>query len=105
MGQRLKNLESYIQEAIKNIRNDRDVTSTLLADLLMEINKAGTTEAHKDLGFVASKYVETLQRSNEQLVKLTSILSKKQDGSIRLDEQDKNDLFDIIQGEAVDVKQ
>jgi len=100
MGQRLKNLESYIQEAIKNIRNDRDITSTLLADLLMEINKADTTEVHKDLGFVASKYVETLQRSNEQLVKLTSILSKKQDSSARLDEQDKNELFDIIQGEA-----
>ena len=81
MGQRLKNLESYIQEAIKNIRNDRDVTSTLLADL------------------------ETLQRSNEQLVKLTSILSKKQDSSIRLDEQDKNELFDIIQGEATGGKQ
>tara|TARA_Y100000590_G_scaffold470147_1_gene662310 strand:- start:1270 stop:1587 length:318 start_codon:yes stop_codon:yes gene_type:complete len=105
MGQRLKNLESYIQEAIKNIRNDRDVTSTLLADLLMEINKTGSTETHKDLGFIASKYVETLQRSNEQLVKLTSILSKKQDGSIRLDEQDKNELFDIIQGEATGGKQ
>jgi|15BtaG_2_1085339.scaffolds.fasta_scaffold00790_2 hypothetical protein len=99
MGQRIK-LESYILEAIKNIRNDRDVTSNLLTDLLLEIGKAGSTESHKDLGLIASKYVETLQRSNEQLVKLTSILSKKQDGSIRLDSQDKNDLFDIIQGEA-----
>ena len=89
-----------IKEAIKNIRNDRDVTSALLSDLLLEINNAGTTETHKDLGFIASKYVETLQRSNEQLVKLTSILSKKQDNSLSLDDKDKNDLFDIIQGEA-----
>ena len=100
MGQRLSKLESYIKEAIKNIRNDRDVTSALLSDLLLEINNAGTTETHKDLGFIASKYVETLQRSNEQLVKLTSILSKKQDSSLSLDDKDKNDLFDIIQGEA-----
>jgi len=100
MGQRLSKLESYIKEAIKNIRSDRDVTSALLSDLLLEINNAGTTETHKDLGFIASKYVETLQRSNEQLVKLTSILSKKQDSSIHLDDRDKNDLFDIIQGEV-----
>jgi hypothetical protein len=103
MGQRIK-LESYILEAIKNIRNDRDVTSNLLTDLLLEISKAGSVDSHKDLGLIASKYVETLQRSNEQLVKLTSILSKKQDGSIRLDSQDKNDLFDIIQGDANSVK-
>jgi hypothetical protein len=100
MGQQLSKLESYIKEAIKNIRNDRDVTSALLSDLLLEINNAGTTETHKDLGFIASKYVETLQRSNEQLVKLASILSKKQDNSMSLDDKDKNDLFDIIQGEA-----
>ncbi len=99
MGRRIEDLETYIQEAIKNIRADRDVTSTLLADLFSEIQKAGNSEAHKDLGFIASKYVETLQRSNEQLVKIASILSKKQDSSNKLNEDDKKELFDIIQGE------
>jgi hypothetical protein len=51
------------------------------------------------LGFIAAKYVETLQRSNEQLVKLTSILSKKTDNSVSLTEDDKKELFDVIQGE------
>ena len=99
MGQSIKNLEQYIQEAIKNIRDDRDITSTLLTKLFLEINKAGDSDAHKDLGLIAAKYVETLQRSNEQLVKLTSILSKKSGDSVSLTEDDKKDLFDVIQGE------
>ena len=99
MARRIEDLESYIQEAIKNIREDRDITSTLLTDLFLEIRKAGNSEAHKELGLIASKYVETLQRSNEQLVKLTAILSKKQDLSNKLNEDDKKELFDIIQGE------
>ena len=77
MGRTIKDLDVFIEEAIKNIRDDRDITSTLLTKLFTEINKADNSEAHKNLGFIAAKYVETLQRSNEQLVKLTSILSKK----------------------------
>lgn len=100
MGQSItKSFEEYIQEAIKNIRDDRDITSTLLTQIFTEISKTNDSQSHKDLGFIAAKYVETLQRSNEQLVKLTSIMSKKQDLNISLDENDKKQLFDIIQGE------
>ena len=99
MGQSIKKLKEYIEEAIKNIRADRDITSTLLTKIFIEINSANNAEAHKDLGLIASKYVETLQRSNEQLVKLTSILSKKQNEGASLDDEDKRELFDIIQGE------
>jgi plasmid maintenance system killer protein len=99
MGQSIKSFEEYTLEAIKNIRDDRDITSTLLTKLFIEMNNANDANTHKELGLIASKYVETLQRSNEQLVKLTSILSKKQDTSISLDEKDKKELFDIIQGE------
>ena len=99
MGRSIKDLEKYIQEAIANIRDDRDITSTLLTKLFIEINKADDSESHKSLGFIAAKYVETLQRSNEQLVKLTSIISKKSDGTASLTEDDKKELFDVIQGE------
>ena len=97
MGRSIKNLESYIEEAIKNIRDDRDITSTLLTQVFAEITKG--EETHKDLGLIAAKYVETLQRSNEQLVKLTSIMAKKPDTSVDLSEEDKKSLFDVIQGE------
>jgi len=101
MGQRrIKNVEEYIKESLTNIRDDRAVTSTLLTELLMEMKKAGDLETHKQLGLIASKYVETLQRSNEQLVKITALLSKKQGSSVELDEQDKQELFDLIQGEG-----
>ena len=98
MGRRVEDINDYIEESIKNIRNDRAVTNTLLTDLLLEMKKASDLENHKQLGLIASKYVETLQRSNEQLVKITAILNKRQDGSIELNEEDKEQLFDIIQG-------
>jgi hypothetical protein len=100
MGQgRVKNIDDYISESLTNIRNDRAVTSTLLTELLIEMKKAGDLETHKQLGLIASKYVETLQRSNEQLVKITAILNKRREGVAELDESDKQELFDLIQGE------
>ena len=97
MGRPVKDLEAYIKEAIDNIRDDRDITSTLLTQVFAEITNG--QETHKDLGLIAAKYVETLQRSNEQLVKLTSIMAKKTDSSVELSEDDKKSLFDVIQGE------
>ena len=97
MGRSVKDLDSYIHEAIKNIRDDRDVTSTLLTQIFAEITNG--QETHKDLGLIAAKYVETLQRSNEQLVKLTSIMAKKVETGVELSEDDKRELFDVIQGE------
>ena len=97
MGRSIKDLENYIKEAIDNIRDDRDITSTLLTQVFAEITNG--QETHKDLGLIAAKYVETLQRSNEQLVKLTSIMAKKTDSSVELSEDDKRELFDVIQGE------
>jgi len=97
MGRTIKDLDNYIQEAIENIRDDRDITSTLLTQVFAEITNGG--ETHKDIGLIAAKYVETLQRSNEQLVKLTSIMAKKADTSVELTEDDKKSLFDVIQGE------
>jgi len=99
MGRKITDIDNFINEAIKNIRDDRDITSTLLTKLFAEINKANDSDAHKSLGFIAAKYVETLQRSNEQLVKLTSILSKKGETSVSLTDIDKKELFDVIQGE------
>ena len=97
MGRSIKDLDSYIQEAIKNIRDDRDITSTLLTQVFAEITNGA--ETHKDIGLIAAKYGETLQRSNEQLVKLTSIMAKKTETSVELSDEDKKELFDVIQGE------
>jgi len=42
--------------------------------------------------------VETLQRSNEQLVKVCTILHKQGASPASLSETDKDELFDMIQG-------
>lgn len=99
MGKRINSLDSYIEEAIKNIRDDRDITSTLLTGIFAQIQSTNDADAHKELGLIASKYVETLQRSNEQLVKISSILSKRQETGVSLGDEDKKELFDIIQGD------
>jgi hypothetical protein len=98
MGRIIKDVEAYIDEAITNIRDDRSITSALLADVFTELKQAQDVEVHRTLGVIASKYVETLQRSNEQLVKIAAILNKRKDVSESLDEEDKKELFDMIQG-------
>ena len=92
-----ESLEDLVDEAIKNVRDDRSMTSTLLVDLV-QVLKTDPSK-HQFQGQTAAKYLETLQRSNEQLVKITSMLTKSSvnDG---LTEKDKDELFDLI-GEDV----
>ena len=49
---------------------------------------------------VAAKHVETLQRSNEQLVKIITLRQKRQVETLDLSDDDKNSLFDMIQGDT-----
>ena len=95
MGRSIKDLENYIQEAIKNIRDDRDITSTLLTQVFAEITNGA--ETHKDIGLIAAKYVETLQRSNEQLVKVTSLVAKEESKTDNLTDKDMEEIYSIIQ--------
>ena len=52
---------------------------------------------HKEVGLTAAKYLETLQRSNEQLVKLSGLLYKKNNQEVGLSADDKEDLYSLIQ--------
>tara|TARA_Y100001938_G_C7949314_1_gene358431 strand:+ start:502 stop:798 length:297 start_codon:yes stop_codon:yes gene_type:complete len=92
-----KDIESLIEEALDNIRNDRKVAREFLNEIANQI--AADAEQNKYLSPVAAKHIETLQRSNEQLVKLIGVRQKdKSKKSMELSEDDKNNLFDIIQG-------
>ena len=51
---------------------------------------------HKELGQIASKYLETLQRSNEQLVKIAALIQKTTSVKEGLTSKDKEDIFDLI---------
>jgi F0F1-type ATP synthase membrane subunit b/b' len=91
----MKKLENYIDEAIKNIRTDRDVTRRLLDDVMIYLSKSD--ERHREVGITAAKYVETLQRSNEQLVKVATLIQKKETKNESLSEDDKAEIFDMLQ--------
>lgn len=93
-----KNLESLIDEALENIRNDRKAAREFLNEIANQI--AADVEQNKYLSPVAAKHIETLQRSNEQLVKLIAIQKKNDPQESSLSEEDKDSLFDLIQGGA-----
>jgi hypothetical protein len=91
-------LDSYFQEAIDNIREDRDRALSLLKDIADFIGQ--NQDRHKDVGATAAKYLETLQRSNEQLVKITALIQKsKNDEYGELDNSDTESLYDEFEGE------
>ena len=92
----MKNLEEYLDEAITNIRDDRAMASNLLVDLVNVLKVAPSK--HQYSGQVAAKYLETLQRSNEQLVKITAMLQKRE-AATSMTELDKEEIYDLIKGE------
>ena len=92
-----QDLDSLVNEALGNIRNDRKLAREFLNELANQI--AIDPENNRSLSPVAAKHVETMQRSNEQLVKLINIKQKQTTQDVGLSEEDKANLFDMIQGE------
>tara|TARA_B100000424_G_C22642064_1_gene354837 strand:+ start:72 stop:356 length:285 start_codon:yes stop_codon:yes gene_type:complete len=88
------NSKKHIENAIKNIEDDREITRELLDDAIKWL--AVDDARHKEIGLTLAKYVETLQRSNEQLVKLCGLMSK-QESSDELTDKDFAKIFDQIQ--------
>ena len=86
--------KKQIEKAIKNIEDDREITRELLDDAIKWLSVDDAR--HRDIGMTLAKYVETLQRSNEQLVKLCALMSKNE-GSDELSEKDFAQIFDQIQ--------
>jgi len=89
--------KKYIDEVVANIRNDREITRELLDDAIKWLSK--DESRHREVGIVMAKYVETLQRSNEQLVKVVGIMEKNNKKEASLTQKDKEELFDLIGGD------
>ena len=70
----MKKFEDCISEIIENIRTDRDSASELLNDAKNYIQQ--NVENHKSVGATMAKYIEALQRSNDQLIKVGNLLQK-----------------------------
>lgn len=94
-----KDINNFISQAKNNIVEDRAATKTLLMSLMKYMNTGQDNDKHREFGLIAAKYLETLQRSNEQLVKLAALMQKKEKGDQGISEKDKQDLFDLINSE------
>tara|TARA_R100000808_G_scaffold19713_1_gene42692 strand:- start:1701 stop:1988 length:288 start_codon:yes stop_codon:yes gene_type:complete len=90
-----KTLDVLIEEALSNIRGDRKLAREFLNEIANQIVNDPTQ--NKYLSPVAAKHIETLQRSNEQLVKIIGIQNKNRSTDYAFTEEDKGKLFDMIQ--------
>jgi len=81
-------------EATKNVRDDRAQAKELLQDLIKYLS--GADERHKEVGLTAAKYMETLQRSNEQLVKIAALQRKSSVEETSLSEEDRSEIFEEL---------
>ena len=100
MGERSdmsQEFDDLMDEAIENIRTDRELAREFLNELANQI--AQNAENNRALSPVAAKHIETMQRSHEQLVKVLNLKQKEKSKEFGLSEDDKANLFDMIQGE------
>ena len=89
-------IDKYLEEAVDNIREDRKRALSLLNDIADFIGQ--NQDRHKEVGQTAAKYLETLQRSNEQLVKISGLLQKSKDSEFGdLDREEAESLYDELE--------
>ena len=91
-----KDLDKYLEDATRNVTEDRAATKVLLTNIMKYMQS--TDDRHREVGLIAAKYLETLQRSNEQLVKIASLVQKATKSKLDTSRSDdeKDELFDLI---------
>jgi hypothetical protein len=65
------------KESYQNSLEDRESAAILLNDLLMTI--PGNSAVHSTHGTLATKYLERMSKSNDQIIKLAELISKEQE--------------------------
>ena len=89
-----KQIQKYLEEAIDNIREDRKKADSLLKDIASYIGQS--QDRHREVGLTAAKYLETLQRSNEQLVKIAALVQRSEGTKEGFSKSEKENIFDLI---------
>jgi hypothetical protein len=89
-----KKLDEIIKKALDNIEEDRLVTRDLLEDAMQYLAK--DESRHRDIGLTLAKYVETLQRSNEQMVKVATLIQKEEKKEDGISKEEMENLFSAI---------
>lgn len=79
------------KESYQNALEDRESASILLNDLLVTI--PGNSANHSTHGGLATKYLERMSKSNDQIIKLAELVAKEQE---RQDVVSPDDIFKSI---------
>jgi hypothetical protein len=88
--------DKLMEKVLRNIEQDRQRTSGLLRGVEGMLQE--NPNANRDLNMAAAKYVETLQRSNEQLVKIVSLLRRNTPKErTSLSEEEKRTMFEVLE--------
>lgn len=87
--------KKIIRRALVNIRKDRETTTELLENLRTSLQNSNNA-VQSETGFILAKYVETLQRSNEQLVKIAALLKPKDNKEEKISEDERDEIYDQL---------
>lgn len=78
------------KEVYENALYDRENANILLTDILLEIR--GSVPLHTSLGSTATKYLERMSKSNDQILKLVELIAKEEEKN----EISADDIFNQI---------
>lgn len=85
---------SLWREIYENAAYDRECASILLTNAMIAMEQ--TSHSHVALGATLSKYLERMNKSNDQILKLAEMVlsAKEKEGNL-----DENDLYDKMQNQ------
>ena len=86
--------DKILEDALQNIKLDREAANTALDEICQDIH-SGKLD-HGRSGMVVAKYLETLQRSNEQLVKVASLMAKTNKESLTITGDEIEAIYDNL---------
>ena len=86
--------DNILEEALHNIKLDRNAANTALDEICQDIH-VGKLD-HGRCGMIVAKYLETLQRSNEQLVKVASLMAKTNKESLSITDTELEAIYDNL---------
>jgi len=73
------------KEIYENALNDRECASFIFADLFKDLS--GSAQ-HAVAGTIASKYLERMSKSNDQILKLAELISKAEEQNTQINPDD-----------------
>jgi|AntAceMinimDraft_5_1070358.scaffolds.fasta_scaffold83055_2 hypothetical protein len=86
----MSKLKEILEKTLTSIDSDRTDAKQMFDDIASHIGKSA--DKYATLGLTAAKFLETLQKSNEQRVKLLSIFSSRL--------EDEDDFGEVSKEEA-----